>query len=217
MDDEKQKKVKKNEKTKKKQTKTKTALKKKTKEYPKNQKKDIGELIPGDLDLHKKFPNYQFREELRPKVFNNLIRERACESFVSVLDSYGEEKEANGEDDIQLTWTPAQLKEFDEQTYKAVNGRLFKYNTVILRKVVGGNNKFIDWHTDVTASKTMQIFLNDHTEYEGGDTAYVLKDGFVSIPRRIVGRAIVHDSNVMHGVTKIVKGNRYSLFFLLKN
>ena len=73
----------------------------------------------------------------------------------------------------------------------------------------------IPWHCDNVAvhKVSVQIALNDDSEYEGGRVVFLSKLGAL-IPKRAAGTATVHDSTVVHGVTRMGEGVRYSLFLL---
>ena len=53
---------------------------------------------------------------------------------------------------------------------------------------------------------TSIVFLNDHTEYEGGE--FMLFDGTIIEPE--VGKLVIHPAFAGHGVAPITKGHRYS-------
>jgi hypothetical protein len=72
----------------------------------------------------------------------------------------------------------------------------------------------INFHTDVS-QKTMQVALNDETEYEGGRLLFVSK-GILNAPERMIGTVTIHDNTIVHGVTLLESGVRYGLFFLKK-
>jgi hypothetical protein len=54
--------------------------------------------------------------------------------------------------------------------------------------------------------------LNDKQEYTGGQLIYVTNGEFCS-PTRIVGGGTIHSNDIVHGVSVLEKGVRYSLFF----
>jgi hypothetical protein len=76
------------------------------------------------------------------------------------------------------------------------------------------SSEVIDFHLD-SSLKTMHIPLNDESEYDGNRILYVTAEGFWQ-PRRRVGMAFLHDNSVPHGVTPLLKGVRYGLFFLTR-
>ena len=72
----------------------------------------------------------------------------------------------------------------------------------------------IGWHCDGGyARNTVQITLNDDTEYEGGRICFVVgKDAKLIVPSRPAGTLTEHRPDVLHGVTRLHRGVRYSLF-----
>jgi predicted 2-oxoglutarate/Fe(II)-dependent dioxygenase YbiX len=85
------------------------------------------------------------------------------------------------------------------------------YTTIYIRKVLG-NNSLIEFHK-YYSSRTMKIPLNDAHEYNGGDLIY-LTDGKIHKPEQLKGSVTIHNNDIIHGVTPIVNGTRYSLFIL---
>ena len=70
----------------------------------------------------------------------------------------------------------------------------------------------IDFHCYGTIpTYTIQITLNDDSEYSGGRLVFFHKDKLIE-PKRPAGFMSVHSNDVMHGVTRVTKGVRYSLF-----
>ena len=74
------------------------------------------------------------------------------------------------------------------------------------------HGRCIKFHTD-RSLKTMQVPLNDETEYEGGRLVFATKDGLV-YPPRPAGSATLHRNTIAHGVTTLTSGVRYGLFLL---
>jgi len=60
----------------------------------------------------------------------------------------------------------------------------------------------------------MQISLNFEEEYVGGKVVYATTTMEGLIPNRLPGSAVIHDNSIVHGVTTLHSGYRYSLFFL---
>ena len=83
---------------------------------------------------------------------------------------------------------------------------------VIARRVQQNPKSCIPFHLD-HSQKTLQVPLNSENEYEGGRVIYLFKDTF-EIPKRTPGTCCIHTDNIIHGVTPITKGIRYSLFLL---
>ena len=85
------------------------------------------------------------------------------------------------------------------------------YTKIIVRRCCE-HGKCIQFHVDHSL-RTMQIPLNDATEYQGGQLCYVMP-GELFFPKRMAGTATIHRNNIAHGVTTLVKGVRYGLFLL---
>eukprot|EP01043_Picozoa_sp_COSAG02_P006190 COSAG02_NODE_174_length_31243_cov_76.084543_12_plen_133_part_00 len=96
-----------------------------------------------------------------------------------------------------------------EQTFGAVGGRV---NSIRLRRVAV-RGQAIPFHLDHPTVWTMQVALNADTEYDGGRLAFLTELG-LEVPARPIGSATIHNDTVVHGVTEMVNGVRYSLFFL---
>jgi hypothetical protein len=90
----------------------------------------------------------------------------------------------------------------------------YEYSDIILRRVEN-QEQLINFHTD-HSMLTMQVVLNDKSQYEGCDLVFVTSAGFQK-PIRNAGSATIHDNTILHGVTKMTYGVRYSLFFLRYN
>ena len=86
------------------------------------------------------------------------------------------------------------------------------FDAIKLRRVEaqGKDRKCIAFHTDFS-QRTMQIPLNDPSEYSGGDLLFATGAGLVR-PARTAGSAVIHTKNTVHGVTAMDYGVRYSLF-----
>ena len=71
----------------------------------------------------------------------------------------------------------------------------------------------IQFHTDTGSFKTMQVPINEKgTDYEGGRLVFATSAGFVT-PRRLAGSYTIPHWYMPHGVTALLWGVRYSLFF----
>jgi len=57
----------------------------------------------------------------------------------------------------------------------------------------------------------MQMALNDDGEYQSGRLTLVTSKDFAS-PTRPCGSITVHDSTILHGVTRLEAGVRYGLY-----
>ena len=87
------------------------------------------------------------------------------------------------------------------------------YSEIIIRRCQA-HGRFINFHTDVSL-KTLQLSLNDDSEYVGGRLIYATQ-GKLAVPKRAKGTVTVHDNTIVHGVTQLESGVRYGLFLLKK-
>ena len=90
---------------------------------------------------------------------------------------------------------------------------------IALRRTEGPVPGCIGLHTDGGyATHTVQIALNADSEYDGGRICFVTGDaGTLHVPRRRAGTLTSHNREVLHGVTKLHRGVRYSLFVVDRN
>jgi hypothetical protein len=123
--------------------------------------------------------------------------------------------------DFKLSITRSTLEELVDA---GVAGRLLSnfapdffcspQNVVKIRRCAA-HGHCIEPHLDKHSLRTMQVTLNGDEEYRGGRLVYVTKAG-LQCPSRPAGTVTIHDSSVVHGVTKMERGVRYGLFFLVK-
>lgn len=77
--------------------------------------------------------------------------------------------------------------------------------------------RWVSFHRD-QKTRTMQVFLNEESQYEGGHLVYLINSSdnnhVLCRVGRPVGGAVLHDSSVVHGVTRCSSGVRYSLFLI---
>ena len=83
------------------------------------------------------------------------------------------------------------------------------YDTIRLRRVTACG-ACIPFHSDFSR-RTMQIPLNNEAEYTGGRLVFATAKGFVQCQRQ-AGTATIHTHHIVHGVTTMTSGVRYSLF-----
>jgi len=82
----------------------------------------------------------------------------------------------------------------------------------VARITRGPTNACIDFHCDGSnASSTMQIALNDPTEYEGGRLVFGVNNN-LHVLERPAGSVVLHPPNVLHAVSALTAGKRQSLF-----
>ena len=78
------------------------------------------------------------------------------------------------------------------------------------RKFSSDNRSSLDAHHD-TSDYTINIALNDHTEYEGGQTFFTdPRTGNRTELDRSLGDAFISDKTVPHGVKPVMSGVRYT-------
>ena len=80
-----------------------------------------------------------------------------------------------------------------------------------------GSRAFFDWHSDIGASSlasrrklTMVVQLSDAESYQGGQLE-TNADGNVRVASRCIGSALILPSFLLHRVSPVTIGNRYSL------
>jgi predicted 2-oxoglutarate/Fe(II)-dependent dioxygenase YbiX len=96
----------------------------------------------------------------------------------------------------------------------AAFGESHAINAIKLRRVLPSGHTYIKLHTD-THRKTLQVPLNHESEYEGGRLVFVNEQTLrLEAPCRRAGSITIHDNSIVHGVTPLIKGARYSLFLL---
>jgi tetratricopeptide (TPR) repeat protein len=78
-----------------------------------------------------------------------------------------------------------------------------------IRRYTRGTRPWIPFHCD-SASITVNVALNDDADFEGG-TLLGVHDGAVAAIVREEGEATVHPSTLLHAVTAMTAGARYSL------
>jgi uncharacterized protein (TIGR02466 family) len=86
---------------------------------------------------------------------------------------------------------------------------LYERINIFLRMYSPQTRPYIAFHSD-TCSYTVNIALNDDISFDGGKLLAV-NGSTLKAPSRRLGTAILHAGNLVHGVTKIERGTRYSL------
>jgi hypothetical protein len=123
-----------------------------------------------------------------------------------------QEYEKNKSNDVMICLSKNELLDYiTEETYNNIK-IIFKnsIDTIKIRRVIG-DKKIINFHTDYS-QKTMQIALNDENEYKGGKITFINNDKTFFQPNRNAGSYTIHNSGIVHGVSKLEDGVRYSLF-----
>jgi hypothetical protein len=93
---------------------------------------------------------------------------------------------------------------------------------IALRRTEGPVEGCIGFHCDKGAEDTVQIALNDDSEYDGGKMCFVTSSSSttapgapslqLNVPKRYAGTITSHGGRVLHAVTKLHSGIRYGLF-----
>ena len=74
----------------------------------------------------------------------------------------------------------------------------------------------IAFHCDGSyATRTVQVCLNSDEDYEGGRLIFYAQ-GKCHVPERTAGYASIHDRDILHAVSRVTSGVRYSLFVVDK-
>ena len=145
-----------------------------------------------------------------------LLDAAACAGLIDYIDeravaSHGPSHDLSLPADIRLTASEAELTAVLGTSHLAALRTAFgggsTFDTVKLRRVTGPLG-CMPFHTDY-AKRTLHVALND--DYEGGCVVFATANGFVQ-PARPTGSATLHVNCVVHGVTSLLRGARYSLF-----
>jgi len=85
---------------------------------------------------------------------------------------------------------------------------------IVLRMTRGPTKACINFHCDgVYAAGTVQVALNDQSEYSGGRLCFYVNGRIMELDRP-AGSVCQHPRSVLHAVTALMKGTRRSLFVL---
>ena len=141
-------------------------------------------------------------------LLNNIFNRNIREKIIDHIHKY-----YNNEQDFKLEITYNTLQKLIGNTKLLKLQKIFNSNIskIKLRRVIG-NNSYIDFHKDY-ANKTLKVPLNSHKEYKGGDIVY-LSNGERHIPKQNLNSMTIHGNDIIHGVSSITDGIRYSLFLL---
>jgi len=122
--------------------------------------------------------------------------------------------QCNGDADLKLPLTEDELGHLIGLHNTQRLGSLLPhgFNQIYLRRCAA-HGKYVGFHLD-QALWTLQIPLNHPHEYQGGKLVYATKEGRFVCPHRAAGTGTLHDGFMLHGVTKLQSGVRYSLYFL---
>ena len=96
---------------------------------------------------------------------------------------------------------------------RVLHSREAMYSKIAMRLTRGPLQGAIGWHCDGPyASSTVQLSLDDDTEYTGGRLCFYTRANGVEVLRRRAGSLTVHKREILHAVTCLTAGARYSLF-----
>ena len=138
----------------------------------------------------------------------NILMNEQCLTLINYINTI-----KSNENDFKLNITKEKLIELIGDTIfnKLITIYEGFYNTLYIRRVIG-DKSLINFHKDYS-NRTMKIALNNQSEFEGGDLVY-LTDGCFHKPDQLKGSITIHNNDIIHGVTPILSGIRYSLFIL---
>ena len=132
----------------------------------------------------------------------NLSRER-LESLIGVEAAQA-----------ALVDIPFAFCEREARMSAAADLRLGRLRTeIFVRRYTGNTRPWIPFHTD-RAAITVNIALCADATHDGG-RLLAARNGKVRPIERAEGEATVHDARLLHGVTRIVRGAKYSLIVFL--
>tara|TARA_A100001015_G_scaffold195109_1_gene217496 strand:+ start:1273 stop:2448 length:1176 start_codon:yes stop_codon:yes gene_type:complete len=156
---------------------------------------------------------------------NNILNQAQKKVLINITDTI---YNCNQSDDIKVTF------QNDKYALNALFGidngaRIYRQLTslhsinypdekkIVLRRMQGPSSGCIHFHRDGPyATKTVQMTLNNDNEYLGGRLCFFTYDQ-LKIPERKSGSITIHQSSVMHAVTRMIDGCRYSLFVVDRN
>jgi hypothetical protein len=144
-----------------------------------------------------------------------ILNEVETTALKSLMDSVY--KERNEPVDLKIVLSKDAFKMLLPSTSINTYDELIKLNKTHNSKLALRRTKptggCIPFHLDALeeGGETVQICLNDQNEYLGGRLVFLTKHG-ISIPERKKGDMTRHSCFVLHGVTRLHSGIRYSLF-----
>jgi hypothetical protein len=161
----------------------------------------LASALGGDLGI---------RPDCRPDVV--LLDAVARASLIAWLDTEHANTAGIANDDLRRTVTTDSLRArvgptAVDQLARAFGGPL----TMVRMRRVAASGGHVTFHTDTHSRRTMQVALNGDDEYSGGRLVFATAAGF-EVPTRAAGSATIHTHGVVHGVTALTSGVRYSLF-----
>jgi hypothetical protein len=126
---------------------------------------------------------------------------KARQALICFMD-HSHQKSEVPDHDLKIDLTQQQLQQLIGVPLVQQLVRYFprKISKIKLRRCAA-HGQCINPHLD-HALCTMQVALNDDTEYDGGRLVCITREGF-HFPRRPAGTVTIHDNTVVHGVTQM--------------
>ena len=90
---------------------------------------------------------------------------------------------------------------------------------IIIRRYKQGERTSLDWHMDMPQISyvTINVCLSDPlTEYKGGELLVDLDNKNIKAMNRKMGYATIHLYDVLHKVSEVEEGTRYSLIIFMR-
>jgi len=171
-------------------------------------RKDIGEVqdenTVADNEVIKNATGVDY------SVYYDILGAPSCDALKNKI---GAMVQASADVDFKAVWTADQVKRCvlpaEWRSLLTLMKRHDLQCTKIMVRRWRANGQCIRLHTD-HHEKVLQVALNEHV---GGELFYVIY-GKKHTPARLPGTAYFHDKSVAHGVTPLISGTRYSLYFL---
>lgn len=152
----------------------------------------------------------------------SLLSPPACGSLRACLDSFFDVLSNRMDADFRLEISFQELDDLLGQSCSAsileacnllaVSSGAARLPRIVLRRTMstaGDEERCIALHRDY-ALVTLNVALNADSEYSGGRLLIVTSESSMTFERP-VGHGIIMDSNIVHGVTALLDGVRYSL------
>lgn len=159
--------------------------------------------------------HYYHDVESHPAV--ELISAEQRHALIAYADKQFPLQQHRDDRDAKLDLTQELLGQLTSEDTANSLRRFFggRISHIKLRRTVATGNHTIMFHLDEADvnTRTMQVPLNEPSDYVGGRLVFATNGGLVW-PSRSAGSATIHDHTIPHAVSAITRGVRYSLFFL---
>ena len=131
-------------------------------------------------------------EKVTPQYFQNILSTQSCEKLLHHLQ--------HGIISKKIIKKYVTSKEW----LKLKNFNFFKL------RCLEAKNQYLNFHIDNASTETMQIFLN--TSFQGGNTLYITSNGVITYENPNIGDGILHTQFQVHGMDRLIQGERKTLF-----